>query len=430
MIRNFASEIYKRKASSKRIIDEVKHERNILGQIVCLAMSNSINLDNILSFPLTTVPHSLASYDGTMIQNSKTNELLSLLRAKSGIEETCKIDHHVEVIDGFQLLTGLKDTRAKYGLFASFLLKQICETTAHKIHIIFDKLNSPTLRNLNLNAREELLDRLPLSSIKINGENQERVSSLAKCLQHNEFREELVKFLIKQWKNSDNIKVLDDKRVFVSFDKSCYIFSKECELGKILMSFHNNHTEVESKMIFHLNKIVANDILLRTSKPEKMLVYILYNMQYWLQEKTIWMEIGDANKNTLRKIKVNKIYDSFNQTMIKALPAWYSFTGCDYEPFFFGKGRKTCFKHFEKNNEYQIAFANFGVHEPGERDIELIEKYTCELYGMECTKVNEARVKIFHRAYTTKNGIDLIKKGKTMRIFCVEYKITKLNCRY
>lgn len=98
--------------------------------------------------------------------------------------------------------------------------------------------------------------------------------------------------------------------------------------------------------------------------------------------------------------------------MVKSLPAWYIFTGCDYEPSFFGKGRKTSFKYFEKNAEYQLAFANFGLHEPSERDVQLIEKYICELYGTTCDKVNDARVVIFQKAYTTKNGLDLAKKGK------------------
>lgn len=406
ILKNFTTEIFKRKGSSKKAVDDTKHERNILGQILCLAMRGSIDLNRILSFPLTTTPHSLAHYDGTMIQNSKGNELVSLLMAKVSIQQTCSSGYDVEVVDGFYLLNGLKDTPTKYGLFASFLLKHICRTDAREIHIIFDKNKSPSLKDLNL--KEELVDRLPLSSIKINGENQERASSLSKCLLHHEFREELVKFLIKYWSESSINEILNEKRVFVSFDNSCYVFSKDCEPGKTLSSFLNNHTEVESKIVFHLNKIRAKNILVRTSKPEKLLVYLVYNMQYWIQDKTIWMEIGNINKNSLEQINVNNIYSSLNSTMVKALPAWYIFTGCDYEPSFFGKGRKSCFKHFDMTPEFQFAFANFGIHEPSERDIEIIEKFTCQLYGNSCEKVNDARAKMFEKAY---KNIDLAKKG-------------------
>lgn len=417
IIHNFANEIIKRNGPSKKNVDEAKHERNILSQILYLAMRNSVDLERILSFPLTTVPHSLANYDGTMIQHNKGNELVSLLMAKVDMEETCSFGHDVEVVDGFHLLSSLKDSPIKYGLFASFFLKVICKTAAHEIHIIFDKSKSPSLKDLNLTAKEKLVDRLPSSSIRISGENQERVSSLAKCLLDHEFREELVKFLIKQWStSSESIEILGEKRVFVSFDESCHIFSKDCELGKTLLSFQTNHLEVESKMVFHLNKIPAKDILVRTSNPEKMLVYLIYYMQYWKKEKTIWMEIGDMSKNTLQQINVNNIYSSLSQTMVKALPAWYIFTGSDYEPSFYRKGRKTCFKYIENSTEYQVTFANFGVHEPSKRDREIIQKYTCQLYSMSCEKVNDARVKIFQKAYTTKNGMDLAKKGENSSI--------------
>lgn len=414
VIKNFTSEILKRKISPKTTINEAKHERNILGQIVCLAMRNSIKLDSVLSFPLTTVPHSIAHSDGTMMTNSKKNELISVLMAKGSNEQIRTIGHDVEVIDGFSLLNSIKESPTKYGLFALFLLKFICKTAAREVHIIFDKVTSPSLRDLNLKARDELVQRSSSSSMKINGPNQDRVSSLAKCLMHSEFRAELVTFLIRQWSTSDISEILEQKRVFVAFGESCYVFSKDCELGKKLLSFQNNHIEVESKIIFHVNKIRANDILVRTSQAEKMLVYLLYNMQSWDSGKSIWMEIGDVSKNTLEQINVNSIYGSLSLTMIKALPAWYIFTGCEYEPSFYGKGRKTCFKHFEKNTECQIAFANFGIHDPSIRDIELIEQYTCQLYNAEGEKVNAGRMNAFQKAYTTKNGIDFSKKGKVV----------------
>lgn len=58
-----------------------------------------------------------------------------------------------------------------------------------------------------------------------------------------------------------------------------------------------------------------------------------------------------------------------------------------------------------------MAFANFGIHEPSQRDLQLIERYTCQLYSIESEIVNEARVKIFERAYTVMNGFGLAKKG-------------------
>lgn len=307
VINNFANEIFKRKGTSKETVDEAQHERNILGQILCLAMRDSINLDVVLSFPLTPFPYSLANLDGTMMKGSKNNELISLLMAKDGFEHMCSSGiHDVEVIDGFYLLSILNDTPTKYGLFATFLLKCICKTAAREIHVIFDKGDkTPSLKDLNLKTKEMLIDHSLSSCIKINGPNQERVSSLAKCLLHYEFRDELVKFLIKQWSTSEveeMIEIIGDKRVFISFGKQCHLFSKNYELGKTLSSFETNHPEIASKIIFHVNKIAAKDILIRSSECEKILVYLIYNMQFWSKEKQIWMEIGDIKKNWKRYV--------------------------------------------------------------------------------------------------------------------------------
>lgn len=412
VLKNFTNEIPKPKGTSRTNIEEAKHERNILGQILCLAMKNSIDLGTVLSYPLTTTPHSLAHSDGSMVQNSKQNELFSLLLAKSGIKRACSSGHDVEIIDGFHMLNALKETPSKYGLLAQFVLKHVCNTSAHEIHLIFDKFESSSLKDLNWKTREEYLDSSHLSTIKINGPNQERVSSLSKCLMHHSFKEELISFFLKYWKDSEIVEILGDKRIFISFGNACYLFSKDHGNGTNLLSFRNNHTEVESRMILHLNKTRATDILIRTSDPEKMLVYLLYNMQYW-PCKTIWIEIGDISKNTIEQINISEVYNSLNTNFVKALPAWYIFSGCAYEPSFYGIGRKTCFKHFEKKGEYHVAFANFGVYEPNDRDIQLIEEYTCQLYNSKLAKVNDARLSIFEKAYTSKNGIDFKKKGES-----------------
>lgn len=297
---------------------------------------------------------------------------------------------------------------------------------AREIHLIFDKFESPSLKDLTFKSRQEFVYAFSSSNFKISGPHQERIGSLAKCLIHHRFREELVHFLIQQW-SSESPEALNGKRVFLSFGKNCYFFGENHENGKTLSLFETDHTEVESKMIFHVNKIKATDIVIKTSEPEYMLIHLLYNMQFW-KEKQIWIEVGDIHKNTLEQINVNEIFDSLNSNFIKALPAWYIFTGCSFEPAFYNKGRKSCFKFFEKSSEYQIAFANFGVHDQSKRDIEIIEKYVCQLYGTSCEKVNEARAVIFQKSYTTRNGVDFTKKGWFLIVyFFLDCKFINLN---
>ena len=50
---------------------EITAERNVLGQLVILALQHELSLECILSYPLSPVPWALATSDGAMIKTEK-----------------------------------------------------------------------------------------------------------------------------------------------------------------------------------------------------------------------------------------------------------------------------------------------------------------------------------------------------------------------
>lgn len=165
-------------------------------------------------------------------------------------------------------------------------------------------------------------------------------------------------------------------------------------------SFDNDHFEIESTMILHLYKVLAAKIRMKVSDPDTILVYTLYHMLFWPIEREISIETMDKHRNQTQLINVRQIFNSFTPACINALPAWYSFTGCKYEPSFHRKGRKTCWNVLEKNIEFQLAFGNDGSDtDVKSEDIATVEKYACKLYNAKSKDVNGARVEIFQNAY-------------------------------
>lgn len=416
-IRNFSVEIYKTKNATGKPINETKTERNILGHVLCLALENKIDLSKILSHPLTTVPHSLAHCDGYMISNHQKGEITTLLMSQLKIQQCQQSEKlpnfDVDIFDGFNLLRSFQESPIKYGLFATFVLRRICNTSAHEIHIIFDKYDSPSPRDIDMIRRKNIYGYFT-NSFEIKGPNQERNVSLAKCLANTSFKEELIKFIIDYWSKDEVIaSVLGNKRVFLSFGSKCYLFSNSFEKGKILSSFQNNHMEVESKMILHIHKIRAMNIRVCVENADPILIYSLYHMQFWLNEKEIWIETGDVSKNTFQLVNVHQIFSMLSPSFINALPAWYIFSGCAYEPSFYGKGRKTCFKILQKKSEFEAAFGFLGNNSdmPNEEHIAVLEEYTCELYNNKSKNVNRARLDIFQNAYGSKERFDFKRKG-------------------
>lgn len=102
--------------------------------------------------------------------------------------------------------------------------------------------------------------------------------------------------------------------------------------------------------------------------------------------------------------------------MCSALPALHAFTGCDFNPAFYNKGKNKPFSILTKNTNYQEAFAK--LHEFDENDTisNTLEAFVCELYATKKNKlnliktVNEARVQLFFQSYGKIDDMESFKK--------------------
>lgn len=415
-IKNFPSDAAKCKKSNRKC-DETKVERNILGKILCLSLDNEVNLRKVLSYPLARIPHAFAHFEDFMLPVKQKGELTTLLISRVSEPNETQTGVDVEIIDGFHLLGSIKEAPMKYGELANFVLRKVCNTEAHEIHVIFDRLSShPSPRDTQIRKFRELYENSSIN-FQINGPNQERNCSLSKCMLSDSFKEELVKFFIRYWKSDEaDMGALEKKKMFLSFGEDCYLFSTNfnIENGKILSSFHNDHFEVESKIILHMYKIRAKRIYIKTSNVDAVLVYSLYHMQFWKNEKDVWIQTGDVNKK-IQVINVREVYDTLSPALINALPGWCAFTGCGcvYEPSFYGKGTKSCMKTLEKNIEFQTAFGDIGKEADVKNEVAAtLQKFTCQLYGSNSNDINDVRLSLFQKSYGSHSGIDFSMKGK------------------
>lgn len=92
------------------------------------------------------------------------------------------------------------------------------------------------------------------------------------------------------------------------------------------------------------------------------------------------------------------MYLSLGPTLCAALPAFHSFTGCDYTPSFFKKGKVKPFEILKGSIEFQKAFSKFGqLSYISEEDILTIEEFVCKMYKTTALKVNDARYELFYK---------------------------------
>lgn len=81
--KTFASEIKKKKTPPMlKQINEIRIERNIISQMLYIAQHNELDLTNVFSYPLTTTPHSLSHYDGSIYTYVNKADLITLFQSK------------------------------------------------------------------------------------------------------------------------------------------------------------------------------------------------------------------------------------------------------------------------------------------------------------------------------------------------------------
>lgn len=75
-------------------------------------------------------------------------------------------------------------------------------------------------------------------------------------------------------------------------------------------------------------------------------------------EVTIAMEVGVSNNQCL--ININRLLETLGVNLSAPLPAIHALKGCDYNPFFFKKGKTRPYNVFIKSDKIIKCFMKLG----------------------------------------------------------------------
>ncbi|KAJ8950867.1 hypothetical protein NQ318_011163 [Aromia moschata] len=128
-------------------------------------------------------------------------------------------------------------------------------------------------------------------------------------------------------------------------------------------------------------------------------IYSDYNWGYYsTRQKTACLG------NNERFIDITKIYEELGELLTKSLSGFHAFTGSDFNPAFFNKGKKRPFNLLKKCVEFQGAFADLGnanlTEELLQSLFDIIQKFTCQMYGAKkSVDVDDGRYQLFVSTY-------------------------------
>jgi len=154
-----AARVKKKSADGTKVI-EVRMERDLMGTILAISLENKVDMEYVLAFPLTPVPLCFSHLDGSMVKTKKSilYEILEN-RIPSCKKLPARVDF--QLIDGFFLLRLFVDLPSTFGGVARAILSKICNTTARRIDLVFDRTVSPSIKDSERDRRSDSGRDLP-----------------------------------------------------------------------------------------------------------------------------------------------------------------------------------------------------------------------------------------------------------------------------
>lgn len=232
-----------RKVNGK--MQDVKMQRDMFGRLLMLSLKNKIDIAVVFQYPLTPVPLVFGQTDGTVNSTSKSTLIKSVVGTTT-FEEPKNIDAYV--VDGFFLLhLYASHLPLIYEDIIRFLLVKLCNFKAKDIHLVFDNIASPSIKDLERDRRGNLERHTSYTTL---GMKQKRPSNFLKALRSDSFKVEFVKLLSIGFGNSSVSTILGSKHLYVTEGNLCFSF-KSCE-GAIVraeeIDMRCSHEEADTRV--------------------------------------------------------------------------------------------------------------------------------------------------------------------------------------
>lgn len=218
-IHTFAEEGIKINRRVNGKIQEVKMERDMFGRLLMLSMKNKIDMAVVFQYPLTPVPLVFGQIDGTVNTTAKSTMIKSII-GTSSYDQPKEIDAYI--VDGFFFLhLFASNLPLIYEDIIRFLLVKLCNLKAKEIHLVFDNIVSPSIKDLERDRRGTSERH---THYTILGLKQKRPSNFLNALRSDTFKLQLVKLLSIGFGNNSLSTIVGEKHLFVTEGHSCFSF--------------------------------------------------------------------------------------------------------------------------------------------------------------------------------------------------------------
>ena len=221
-----------------------------MGRLLLLAMKKEMDLEHVMSYPLTTVPLSLCSTDGMMAETDKS-VLMNILEHKVEQHRSPPVIDAC-IIDGNFLLHTLSATKlpSTFGRVArSYLLRAVSHSTK-LVDFVFDDYPTTSVKDSE-RVRRGIDDG---QTFVLEGPKQVRPPTFNRALGSRSFKQQFPHFIAEEWKDQSYAQIIGSRDVYLGFRGHCYHFfvingKVIREVMEDMVTNHDNNGESENIVI-------------------------------------------------------------------------------------------------------------------------------------------------------------------------------------
>ena len=404
----FASGNRKVQIEKSSQVRTIEANRNVLASLLSLSAKTGqvIDFEKALTYPLSSVPLSLANPDGTRRTTAKSKLQGIILdhcsKPVGHPKETSPDKSNVSafLIDMMAVIRTLTEIPENYEELTWKFMKTL-PRNYYRVDIVADTYQETSIKTAERNKRgcsEKIIIQSAKSKIPRNfneflknGENKRRMISLmVNVLKENRLQA---------------IEMLQCTKIFISTENSCM---KLTELEAIEEDqLASNQEEADTKLILHclhaLTQHPSKKVVIRSPSADIDILVILLNMVE--EQSKVYLDFGVGLHRKGLYLSDIEMEDGFKKCLI----GFHAFTGNDYVSSFFRKGESECWKVLQKNNRFVNMFTLLGQEWDLDEQIFVdLEEYVCHVYGYRQKDVNDVRNKLFDKKY--------VRQGKAIDI--------------
>lgn len=381
----------------------VSADRELFGRLVISAKTRQIDLKEVLTYELSTVPCSLAHNDGSLRKTTKSvllSELEKVADVQGKLPTPTPEMATAYLFDVMASVQMVKDGGAStFGELASkhynLITSPLGQNGCTRVDAVIDQYRTKSIKAGERTKR----GASTALEIKIHGPSTPLPKQWTKYITNQRNKTNLTQFLAESWCSVAKENLQPGQQLviaggFKEGERAVMVRTGHCEDVAALRS---DHEEADTRLLLHAEHASHSHTRIVIQSPDTDVAVLCATHFTSLNCDQLWFRTGVKDK--LRHIPMHTVAAELGPEVCDALLGLHAVTGCDSNSSLCGIGKKKAFNMLSGSEVHQHGVAQLGTNVTVSEDtLSGIEAFLCNLYTKDKKagrKANDVRYWLF-----------------------------------